>query len=508
MCACFSAKTASFDASHPFSKGAWLLSAPSSALAAHMASIVPDTGSVTSALHDCALLQKYDVSGPRYTSYPTAAQFASGFDGSHFLNAVYTGVEVITPLSLYIHLPFCENICYYCACNKVVTRDRTVVREYLDHLHREMALLRLQLKLSRRPVTQLHWGGGTPTFLDAAEMTELMHMTAQHFNLSRDSSRDYAIEIDPRTVDRQKIDLLRGLGFNRISLGIQDFDADVQQAINRIQTVEMVGSLVEYIRERSFHSLNFDLIYGLPKQDEESLSRTLDVVIKLSPDRISYYNYAHLPERFLPQRAIDRLTLPTAEQKILMLALITKKLVAAGYVYIGMDHFVKPDDSLAVAQREGQLARNFQGYTIAKAQDLIGLGVSSISSFDRVYAQNATDLDAYYSALDDNHLSIAKGVILTDEDVLRREIIQELLCQRHLDIAALQRKYAIDFYIHFGEAITALQGMEADGLLSISRDAIVVNENGYPFLRNICMAFDEYVQGHLQSQKVRYSKTL
>jgi oxygen-independent coproporphyrinogen-3 oxidase len=357
-------------------------------------------------------------------------------------------------------------------------------------------------------VTQLHWGGGTPTFLDAAEMTELMHLTAQHFNLSRDSSRDYAIEIDPRTVDREKIDLLRGLGFNRISLGIQDFDADVQQAINRIQTVEMVSSLVDYIRERSFHSLNFDLIYGLPKQDEVSLSKTLDVVIGLSPDRISYYNYAHLPERFLPQRAIDRLTLPSAEQKIRMLALITEKLVAAGYVYIGMDHFVKPDDSLAVAQREGHLARNFQGYTIAKAQDLIGLGVSSISSFDRVYAQNATDLESYYRALDDSHLPIAKGVRLTDEDVLRREVIQELLCQRHLDVVAIETKYKIHFHTHFSDAIAALKGMEADNLLLISQDAIEVNENGYPFLRNICMAFDEYVQGHLLSQKVRYSKTL
>lgn len=473
-----------------------------------MASSVPSSGSVTSALHDCALLQKYDVSGPRYTSYPTAAQFVSGFDGNDFLNAVYTGVEVISPLSLYIHLPFCENICYYCACNKVVTRDRTVVRNYLDHLHREMALLRLQLKLNRRPVTQLHWGGGTPTFLDAAEMTELMHLTAQHFNLTRDSNRDYAIEIDPRTVDRAKIDLLRGLGFNRISLGIQDFDPDVQHAINRIQTVEMVGSLVDYIRERSFHSLNFDLIYGLPKQDESTLAKTLDVVIGLSPDRISYYNYAHLPERFLPQRAIDRLTLPTAEQKIRMLSLITGKLVGAGYIYIGMDHFVKPDDSLAVAQREGHLARNFQGYTIAKAQDLIGLGVSSISSFDRVYAQNATDLDAYYQALDDNHLPIAKGVILTDEDVLRRAIIQEILCQRRLDILALQQQFMIDFHVHFAEAVASLRGMEADGLLSIGSDSIVVNENGYPFLRNICMAFDEYVQGHLQSQKIRYSKTL
>ncbi len=473
-----------------------------------MASPSPQNGFVTPALHDCALLRKYDVSGPRYTSYPTAAQFASGFDGSDFLNAVYSEVETITPLSLYIHLPFCENICYYCACNKVVTRDRSVVRKYLDHLHKEMALMHLQLKLHHRPVTQLHWGGGTPTFLDAAEMTELMHMTAHHFNLVRDSHRDYAIEIDPRTVDREKIDLLRGLGFNRISLGIQDFNPDVQQAINRIQTVEQVSQLVDYIRERSFHSLNFDLIYGLPKQDEHTLEKTLDEVIKLSPDRISYYNYAHLPERFLPQRAIDRLTLPTAEQKIAMLSLITGRLTAAGYVYIGMDHFVKPDDSLALALQEGRLTRNFQGYSIAKAQDLIGLGVSSISSFDRVYAQNCTDLEAYYSHLESNHLAIAKGVVLTDEDVLRREIIQSILCQRQLDIRSIEQKYGIHFFEHFAAAVELLRDMEADGLLQMDVNSILVNENGYPFLRNISMAFDEYVAGHLQSQKVRYSRTL
>lgn len=472
-----------------------------------MATSIPQNRN-TYALSEAGLLQKYDVSGPRYTSYPTAAQFSSDFDGSDFLNAVYSPADAIAPLSLYIHLPFCENICYYCACNKVVTRDRSVVRKYLDHLHKEMALLHLQLKLHHRPVTQLHWGGGTPTFFDGAEMTELMHITAQHFNLIRDDSRDYAIEIDPRTVDREKIDLLRGLGFNRISLGIQDFDVAVQQAINRIQSIEQVSSLVDYIRERSFHSLNFDLIYGLPKQDENSLTKTLDAVIQLSPDRISYYNYAHLPERFLPQRAIDRLALPTAEQKIAMLALITRKLLDAGYVYIGMDHFVKTDDSLAVAQREGRLTRNFQGYSIAKAQDLIGLGVSSISSFDRVYAQNTTELEAYYAALDENHLAISKGVVLRDEDILRREIIQNILCQRRLDIAALEKKYAIVFVKHFAQVLPLLLDMQVDNLLLLSDNELLVTRKGHAFMRNICMLFDEYVVGHLQSQTVRYSRTL
>lgn len=473
-----------------------------------MMSSVPSSGVLSSALHNCALLRKYDVNGPRYTSYPTAAQFATGFDGRQLLNAVYNGVEHIAPLSLYLHLPFCENICYYCACNKVVTRDRSVVRRYLDHLHKEMALLHLQLKMHHRPVMQLHWGGGTPTFLDAAEITELMHMTAQHFNLTRDPQRDYAIEIDPRTVDHEKIDLLRGLGFNRVSLGIQDFDPAVQKAINRIQSVAMVAGIVEYIRASGFRSLNFDLIYGLPGQNETTLEKTLDAVIRLSPERISYYNYAHLPERFLAQRAIDRLALPSAEQKIRMLSLITGKLTAAGYVFIGMDHFVKPDDSLALAQREGRLARNFQGYTIAKAQDLIGLGVSSISSYDRVYAQNATDLEAYYAALDDSQLPVAKGVILTDEDVLRRAVIQEILCQRRLDILALEQTFGVNFHDHFADALAGLQAMASDGLLLISREQLRVTENGYPFLRNIAMVFDEYVQGHLANRTVRYSKTL
>ncbi len=465
---------------------------------------------------DCRLLKKYDVSGPRYTSYPTAAQFATGFDGSDFLNAVCrpstsadgASVESIAPLSLYIHIPFCENICYYCACNKVVTRDKTVVRRYLDSLHREMALLHLQLKLHHRPVTQLHWGGGTPTFLDDAEMTELMHMTAHHFHLSRDPDRDYAIEIDPRSVSYDTIDLLRGLGFNRISLGIQDFHPAVQHAINRIQSVEMVSDLVEYIRERSFRSLNFDLIYGLPHQTEETLRDTLEKVIAMSPDRISFYNYAHLPERFLPQRAIDRLTLPTAEEKIRLLAQIIEQLTQAGYIYIGMDHFVKPDDSLAIAQREGHLARNFQGYTIAKAQDLIGMGVSAISSLEGVYAQNCTDLETWYSALERNRLPIVKGVLLTPEDKIRREIIQEILCNRSLDIDAAEQKHGIVFHEHFSNALLGLHEMQADGIVSLTPDKLVVNPCGFPFLRNIAMLFDEYLAAQQSSGQTRYSRAL
>jgi oxygen-independent coproporphyrinogen-3 oxidase len=467
-----------------------------------------NTGQSARLAGNCRLLAKYDVSGPRYTSYPTAAQFQPGFDGNDFLNTVYSEVESITPLSLYIHIPFCENICYYCACNKVVTRDKSVVRKYLDYLHKEMALLHLQLKLHHRPVTQLHWGGGTPTFLDAGEMTELMYMTAQHFNLVQDAQRDYAIEIDPRSVTHETIDLLRGLGFNRISLGIQDFNPAVQHAINRVQNVEMVSALVNYIRERAFHSLNFDLIYGLPLQTESTLAQTLDQVIAMSPDRISYYNYAHLPERFLPQRAIDRLTLPTAEQKIRLLALIIEKLTAAGYLYIGMDHFVKPGDSLAVAQTDGHLSRNFQGYTIAKSDELIGLGVSAISSLSDVYVQNHTDLDAWYAALDLSHLPIAKGVVLTSEDKLRRQVIQEILCYRRFDIGGWEAATGESFLQYFAGSLPNLQEMAADGILTLTSERIEVNPAGYPFLRNIAMLFDAYLQKHLESGQASYSRAI
>lgn len=457
---------------------------------------------------NCRLLAKYDVSGPRYTSYPTAAQFRSGFDGRDFLNAVYSDTDSITPLSLYIHIPFCENICYYCACNKMVTRDKSVVQKYLDYLHREMALLHLQLKLHHRPVTQLHWGGGTPTFLSDGEMTKLMHMTAQHFHLTQDPQRDYAIEIDPRSVNNETIDLLRGLGFNRISLGIQDFDPAVQRAINRVQTPEMISDLVSYIRARAFRSLNFDLIYGLPCQTEITLERTLDQVIAMAPDRISYYNYAHLPERFLSQRAIDRLTLPTAEQKLRLLSLIIEKLIAAGYLYIGMDHFVKPDDSLAVAQREGHLARNFQGYTIAKSSELIGMGVSAISSLANVYTQNNVDLDGWYAMLDESQLPITKGIVLTEEDKLRRDVIQEILCYRSLDIQRWEQQTGLVFREHFANALPGLEDMARDGLLTLEAGRLQVTVPGYPFLRNLAMLFDEYLASAQASGQARYSRAI
>lgn len=435
-------------------------------------------------------------------AYLGAVQDASG-------DFEQTAIHSIAPLSLYIHIPFCQSPCFYCGCNKIITRNRSAVREYLDHLRKEMALIRLQMGLYRRPVTQLHWGGGTPTFLDDAEMTELMHQTASYFHLTHDEHRDYSIEIDPRSVTNARIDLLRGLGFNRVSLGIQDFDEAVQQAVNRVQPFSMVQPLVEYIRARSFRSLNFDLIYGLPLQTPASLARTLDTVIDLGPDRISYYNYAHLPERFPAQSAIDASTLPSAEDKLQMLSLIIDKLTTAGYLYIGMDHFVKPDDPLALAKSEGRLTRNFQGYAVEKAMDLIGLGVSSISSVGNVYAQNATALDGYYKALDNNTLPVAKGLVCNAEDILRREIIRQISCYRELDTTAIERRFGINFASHFADSLLALRQLQADGLLVWSKDGkrMILTEQGSLLLRSVCMVFDEYLAAR-QSLRPAFSRVI
>jgi len=457
---------------------------------------MPRDGGLLTTAHINELLKKYDKQGPRYTSYPPATEF-KGMSPQEYLGSIEenrTVVDSIAPLSLYIHIPFCHSPCFYCGCNKIITKNRSAVREYLDHLRKEMALVRLQLNVYKRPVTQLHWGGGTPTFLDDAEMTELMYQSANYFNLSNQESRDYSIEVDPRTVGRERIDLLRGLGFNRISLGVQDFNEAVQRAINREQPFADVQKLVEYIRARSFRSLNFDLIYGLPLQTVESIKATLAQVIQLSPDRISYYNYAHLPQRFPAQKAIREEELPTAEQKLMILTTIIETLTAAGYLYIGMDHFVKSEDPLAIAREEGKLYRNFQGYSVEKASDLIGLGVSSISSVSNVYAQNAVQLDAYYKALDNNQLPIVKGHVLTREDMLRRDIIQQLTCYRFLDIDRLERLYQIHFTEHFQSVLGILRQLEHDGLIAWDGFArLSVTQTGSLLIRNVCMVFDEYL---------------
>lgn len=454
-----------------------------------------------------ALTEKYNVAGPRYTSFPTAMQFSSDIGAAEFIEQLSHQLST-APLSLYIHLPFCADICYYCACNKKITRNRGDIDRYLACLYREMTIVRRTLGVSQRVVTQLHWGGGTPTYLDAAEMTELMLVTARHFNLTTDKSRDYAVEIDPRSVTRESIELLRGLGFNRASLGVQDFTDDVQQAINRIQPFAMVADVVNTIRERAFGSLNFDMIYGLPKQTLSSLEHTLDRVLTLRPDRINYYNYAHLPERFPAQRAINRHTLPTAEQKLAMFELIKQRLVAEGYLYLGMDNFVLMDDSLAQAFTNGSLIRNFQGYSIAKAGNLLGLGVSAISQFDAIYVQNHVDIAEYEALLHQDVLPIAKGCLISDSDRRRGWVIQKLMCQRAVNFAQWESEFGGQFWDYFSDCLAKVMTACEEGLLQRTAGELRVTEQGEAFLRNMAMIFDNYLAESGDSNGRRYSKTL
>jgi oxygen-independent coproporphyrinogen-3 oxidase len=464
----------------------------------------PDS-TASSSCWDKNLIAKYDVAGPRYTSYPTAPQFTSQYTHETYRQEAEVYLkQSIAPLSLYLHIPFCQNICYYCACNKIVTSDHSVTRRYLDHLSKEIKM-QSELVGKHRLVMQLHMGGGTPTFLDGAELTELMHTLAMHFNLTDSEQREYSIEIDPRTVTKDSLALLKGLGFNRLSLGVQDFDEKVQQAINRHQGYAMVEALTETARLYEYKSVSFDLIYGLPFQTPESLARTLAQVVQLSPDRIAFYNYAHLPERFKSQRSIDRLDLPSAQQKIDMLALIAGTLIDAGYLHIGMDHFVKPQDDLAKAQLQGKLQRNFQGYSTCMAPDLIGLGVSSISSLQGSYAQNERVLDEYYRRLDQDELPIAKGLQLTQDDKLRGAVISQIICNLELNTLEVEKKFNISFADYFSQELMALKPMESDGLIRWHDAKLRVTEQGRVMLRNICMPFDKYLQ---EQSVIKFSKAL
>jgi oxygen-independent coproporphyrinogen-3 oxidase len=456
-----------------------------------------------------ALAKKYACQGPRYTSYPTAPQFQPQFPMTQYESwQRQSAVQSRSPLSLYLHLPFCRDICYYCACNKIVTRDPQAARAYLDRLEREIVLQSERVG-RQRPITQMHWGGGTPTFLDNAEITELMHLLASHFRLMDKGDRDYSSEIDPRSIEHETVALLKGVGFNRISLGIQDFDPEVQAAINRRQPYEMVRSLVDCIRSLGFRSLSFDLIYGLPHQHLPAVHDTLDKVISLRPDRIACYNYAHLPERFTSQRAIDRLTLPSPQEKLLVQQTISTTLQAAGYLHIGMDHYVLPEDELAVAQLEGRLQRNFQGYSLQMAEDLLGLGVSAISQMGDFYLQNEHNLEAYYRRLDSGELPVARGCKVSHEDKLRRHVIMSLISELKLDIPDCDRRFGIDFFSKFEHELQQLQELERDGLIAISDQEIRVNTTGRPFLRNICMPFDAYLEGDGGApDRARFSATL
>ncbi len=458
-----------------------------------------------SIVFDPALIAKYDQSGPRYTSYPTAVEFHEGFGERDYRAACARSNEGNPPLSLYFHIPFCDTICFYCACNKIATKDRSWAQPYLDRVYRELEL-QGELFDSSRKVEQLHWGGGTPTFISRQQMRELMQQTRKHFTLMDDDSGEYSIEIDPREADGETVRLLRDIGFNRMSLGVQDFNPAVQQAVNRIQSEAETLVVLEAARQEGFRSISIDLIYGLPFQSASNFATTLDRIIDFGPDRLSVFNYAHLPQLFKPQRRINETELPLPEAKLEILQMSIEKLTGAGYVFIGMDHFARPDDELAVAQREGSLYRNFQGYSTHAECDLLGLGVTSIGKVANTYSQNLKELEPYYRQLDAGHLPLLRGIELSRDDQIRRDVITRLICNFELDLAKVEQQWDIDFDDYFGALLPQLDGMQQDGLVRVDEKGIEVFPKGRLLIRNICMTFDRYLAEKHSQQ--RFSKVI
>lgn len=453
------------------------------------------------------LLRRFDVSGPRYTSYPTADRFVEAFTAEDYRQALALrragGAGMRLPLSLYIHIPFCESLCYYCACNKIITKHHDRAERYLRYLSREVDLYVEQLGTGQ-VVSQLHLGGGSPTFLSDDELRGLMAMLRRSFRLAPDI--EYSIEVDPRTIDASRLDTLAELGFNRLSFGVQDFDPDVQKAVHRVQPAEQVFALVAAARERKFESINIDLIYGLPRQSPDSFDRTLARVVELRPDRIALYAYAHLPERFKPQRRIDTVDLPGAPAKVAMLSRSMAAFMAAGYVYVGMDHFALLTDSLAIAKRQGRLHRNFQGYSTQPDCDLIALGVSSIGRIGATYSQNAKTLEAYYDSLDQGRFPVVRGLALSRDDLVRRAVIMALMCQGQVSFESIELAYLIDFKSCFGTELTALQTLAEQGLVLVDDTGIQVTSMGWFFVRAIAMVFDRYLQ--TDRTRARFSKII
>ena len=454
---------------------------------------------------DAALIRKLTLSGPRYTSYPTADRFTDSFGYRDYLQAV-AGLRMRThkPLSLYLHIPFCDTVCYYCACNKIVTKNREKAVTYLGYLKREVEM-QARLFGGMNQVEQLHLGGGTPTYLSDEQMGDLMAHLRHCFHFADDEAGEYSIEIDPRTVSVERVHSLRRQGFNRISLGAQDFDPLVQKAVNRIQPEAQTRAIIQAARDAGFRSVSIDLIYGLPLQSEATMAQTLAKVIAASPDRIAVYNYAHMPHLFKPQRRINELELPSAQARLDMLNLCIRTLTGAGYVYSGMDHFAKPSDDLAVAQRQGRLHRNFQGYSTHADTDLISCGVSAISAVGATYSQNVKTLEAYYGAIDRSELPVARGIRLNMDDALRRVIIQMLMCHFELSIRSIEQAYPVTFAEYFGPELERLKKLQADGLVEVGEDWITVTSKGRLLIRNVCMVFDRYLQDGVSQ---RHSKTV
>jgi oxygen-independent coproporphyrinogen III oxidase len=440
------------------------------------------------------LISRYNSFGPRYTSYPTATQFHEKFGSKEYCQVVSDSNEHIIPkpLSLYVHLPFCNTVCFYCACNKIITANRNRAAPYLENLHKEIAL---QGKLfdKDRVVNQLHWGGGTPTFISHEQISGLMSVIKDNFQLLDDDSGEYSIEVDPREISEETISLLRYIGFNRISIGVQDFDINVQKAVNRNQTYEQTLQVFNDARDHGFHSINIDLIYGLPKQSVRTFCNTISKIIEMNPDRIAIYNYAHLPHLFKTQRQINEDELPSPDEKIEILAESIDALKDAGYIYIGMDHFAKPDDELAVAQRKGKLHRNFQGYSTNSDCDVVGFGITAISKINDSYSQNVRTIEDYEQSIEKKKIPVFRGYKLNSDDELRREVITQLICHFQIEYQKIEDLFRIDFKNYFSNELELLNDMQKDGLLILNEGSIEVLPVGRFLIRNICSVFDNYL---------------
>ena len=456
---------------------------------------------------DATLIARYDVAGPRYTSYPTAPQFHAGFGEAALRDAVQASNEdpMPRPLSVYVHVPFCFSPCFYCGCMRVITRDVSKADHYLELLHREIATVG-PLFDRDRPLKQLHFGGGTPNYLDSARMSSVIGMLERHFDYRRDGEREYGIEIDPRYVDGGYIARLATLGFNRISVGIQDFDPAVQAAVNRIQSVEQTRDVLDAARASGYGSVSVDLIYGLPRQTVDGFDRTLDEVLGLSPDRIAVYGYAHLPKLFKAQRQINDGELPDPATRLALFGRAFRRLCEAGYVYVGMDHFARADDELVRAQRSRTLQRNFQGYSTHGDCDIVGLGVSAISRIGDSYSQNARDLVGYEAAIAAGRLPVARGILLDEEDIVRRAIISELMCHGEIDMRAFGERHELDFAAVFAAELARLREQAVDGLVTLEESTIRVTARGRLLLRNVAMSFDAYLNQSAETS--RYSRTI
>ena len=456
---------------------------------------------------DSKLIARYGGTGPRYTSYPTAPHFSDEFTVGEYRKHALRSNEVLNPrpLSLYVHIPFCRSLCFYCGCYKIITRNTNRVDMYMDSLYEEIDM-QAALFDDDRVVEQIHFGGGTPTYLSDNQLYELLAHLRNRFNLQTGSEREFTIEVDPRSVTTHSIDVLAEIGFNRLSLGVQDFDAQVQQAVNRIQSAEDIVVLVEHARDVKFNSISFDLIYGLPHQTEESFSRTLDTVIAMQPDRLAVYNYAHLPNRFKGQRMIKERDLPGPDVKLKILNRTIEKLGKASYIYIGMDHFALPDDELVKAQRNGTLQRNFQGYSTHRNCDLIGLGVSAIGNIDNTFSQNASTTAEYQLALETGKLPIQRGIEVDHDDRIRAEVIQQLMCYGRVNYLYFQQHLDTDFASYFNSELTRLAPLQRDGLVELSPNRIQITATGRMLLRAVAMVFDRHLASETSDR--RFSQTI